>query len=294
MKIAITGSDGQLGKSLKDAFLGTPHKITLLNRQSLDVTNSESALKVISSLKPDWIINCAAYTNVDQAETEQDICSAVNTKGVENLIVAASQNKSKLIQISTDYVFDGNKTGLWQENDKRNPLSYYGKTKAEAESLILQDYFFQSAIIRTSWLYSQYGKNFVKTMFNLGENGDSELNVVSDQVGQPTSCADLSYLILDVINADITGSILHGTNSGSASWYEFAKSIFQLSGFDSERVKPILSENYPQKATRPRNSVLGHQLFKEVGLKPMRNWDVALEFAIVDILNEVRRKGQIV
>ena len=294
MKIAITGSDGQLGKSLKDAFLGTPHKITLLNRQSLDVTNSESALKVISSLKPDWIINCAAYTNVDQAETEQDICSAVNTKGVENLIVAASQNKSKLIQISTDYVFDGNKTGLWQENDKRNPLSYYGKTKAEAESLILQDYFSQSAIIRTSWLYSQYGKNFVKTMFNLGENGDSELNVVSDQVGQPTSCADLSYLILDVINADITGSILHGTNSGSASWYEFAKSIFQLSGFDSERVKPILSENYPQKATRPRNSVLGHQLFKEVGLKPMRNWDVALEFAIVDILNEVRRKGQIV
>ena len=294
MKIAITGSDGQLGKSLKDAFLGTPHKITLLNRQSLDVTNSESALKVISSLKPDWIINCAAYTNVDQAETDQDICSAVNTKGVENLIVAASQNKSKLIQISTDYVFDGNKTGLWQENDKRNPLSYYGKTKAEAESLILQDYFSQSAIIRTSWLYSQYGKNFVKTMFNLGENGDSELNVVSDQVGQPTSCADLSYLILDVINADITGSILHGTNSGSASWYEFAKSIFQLSGFDSERVKPILSENYPQKATRPRNSVLGHQLFKEVGLKPMRNWDVALEFAIVDILNEVRRKGQIV
>ena len=294
MKIAITGSDGQLGKSLKDAFLGTPHKITLLNRQSLDVTNSESALKVISSLKPDWIINCAAYTNVDQAETEQDICSAVNTKGVENLIVAASQNKSKLIQISTDYVFDGNKTGLWQENDKRNPLSYYGKTKAEAESLILQDYFFQSAIIRTSWLYSQYGKNFVKTMFNLGENGDSELNVVSDQVGQPTSCVDLSYLILDVIDADITGSILHGTNSGSASWYEFAKSIFQLSGFDSERVKPILSENYPQKATRPRNSVLGHQLFKEVGLKPMRNWDVALEFAIVDILNEVRRKGQIV
>ena len=294
MKIAITGSDGQLGKSLKDAFLGTPHKITLLNRQSLDVTNSESALKVISSLKPDWIINCAAYTNVDQAETEQDICSAVNTKGVENLIVAASQNKSKLIQISTDYVFDGNKTGLWQENDKRNPLSYYGKTKAEAESLILQDYFFQSAIIRTSWLYSQYGKNFVKTMFNLGENGDSELNVVSDQVGQPTSCVDLSYLILDVINADITGSILHGTNSGSASWYEFAKSIFQLSGFDSERVKPILSENYPQKATRPRNSVLGHQLFKEVGLKPMRNWDVALEFAMVDILNEVRRKGQIV
>jgi dTDP-4-dehydrorhamnose reductase len=294
MKIAITGSDGQLGKSLKDVFLGTPHKITLLNRQSLDVTNSESALKVISSLKPDWIINCAAYTNVDQAETDQDICSAVNTKGVENLIVAASQNKSKLIQISTDYVFDGNKTGLWQENDKRNPLSYYGKTKAEAESLILQDYFSQSAIIRTSWLYSQYGKNFVKTMFNLGENGDSELNVVSDQVGQPTSCVDLSYLILDVIDADITGSILHGTNSGSASWYEFAKSIFQLSGFDSERVKPILSENYPQKATRPRNSVLGHQLFKEVGLKPMRNWDVALEFAMVDILNEVRRKGQIV
>ena len=134
----------------------------------------------------------------------------------------------------------------------------------------------------------------MKTMFNLGKNGDSEINVVSDQVGQPTSCVDLSYLILDVINADITGSILHGTNSGSASWYEFAKSIFQLSGFDSERVKPILSENYPQKAIRPRNSVLGHQLFKEVGLKPMRNWDVALEFAMVDILNEVRRKGQIV
>jgi dTDP-4-dehydrorhamnose reductase len=292
MKIAITGSDGQLGKSLNDAFLGTPHKITLLNRTSLDITNSESTLKAISSLKPDWIINCAAYTNVDQAEIEQDLCSAVNTKGVENLIVAASKTKSKFIQISTDYVFDGSQITPWQENDKRNPISYYGKTKADAESLILENYSAQSAIIRTSWLYSKYGKNFVKTMVNVGENGASELNVVSDQIGQPTSCVDLSYLILDVIDADLAGLILHGTNSGSASWHEFAKSIFKLSGFDSKRVRPILSKDYPQKASRPKNSVLGHGLFKEVGLKPMRNWYVALEFAMVDILNETRHKGQ--
>lgn len=292
MKIAITGSDGQLGKSLKDAFSGTPHKITLLNRSLLDVTNSGSTTNIISSINPDWIINCAAYTNVDLAETEQDMCSSVNTKGVENLVAAALKTKSKFIQISTDYVFDGGKTAPWQENDELNPLSYYGKTKAAAESQILEDYISQSTIIRTSWLYSKYGKNFVKTMINIGDSGDSELNVVSDQIGQPTSCVDLSYLILDVIDADLTGSILHGTNSGSASWYEFAKSIFQLSELDPERVKPILSENYPQKATRPKNSVLGHQLLSEVGLKPMRNWEIALEFAMLDILNEVRHRGR--
>lgn len=294
MKIAITGSDGQLGRSLNDVFLTTPHKIELLNRFSLDITNSEMTSRVISSLKPDWIINCAAYTNVDQAEIEKDICAAVNTKGVENLIVAASKVSSKFIQISTDYVFDGSRKEPWQENDDTNPLSHYGKTKANAESLIQKQYYSESVIIRTSWLYSKYGKNFAKTMIQIGQNGVSDLNVVSDQIGQPTSCVDLSHLILNIIEADLSGLILHGTNSGSASWYEFAKSIFEFSGFDTERVKPILSENYPQKATRPKNSVLGHNYFSKVGLKPMQNWDVALGLAVLDIFKQVRNEEQIV
>jgi len=291
MKIVITGADGQLGKSLRDALIKSPHEVTALNRSSLDITNFDNTLQIITELNPDWIVNCAAYTNVDQAEIERDECTAVNTTGVANLIATASKTKSKLIQISTDYVFDGNKDDFWQENDKRSPISHYGKSKADAESLILSDYFSQSVIIRTSWLYSKYGKNFAKTMINLGKNGASELNVVSDQVGQPTSCVDLSHLILDVIDGDLKGLILHGTNSGSASWYQFARTIFEFLGFDVARVKPTLSEKYPQKAERPKNSVLGHQCFADIGFKPMRNWEIALKSEVLDIFEAVERKG---
>jgi dTDP-4-dehydrorhamnose reductase len=215
----------------------------------------------------------------------------VNTLGVENIIIAASQVKSKLIQISTDYVFDGKKTGPWQESDKQNPISHYGLSKAAAESLICSEYFSESTIIRTSWLYSKYGKNFVKSMMRIGLDGEANLNVVSDQIGQPTSCIDLAHLIMDVIQLDIVAVILHGTNSGSTSWYEFAKVVFERSGFDVARIKPILSANYPQKAERPKNSVLGHEIFKKIGLKPMRNWELALKSDVQDVLNVVRSRG---
>lgn len=292
MKILITGSDGQLGKSLKDVLTHTSHEVTALNRVCLDITNLEKTLQVIATYHPDWIVNCAAYTNVDQAETDQAECSAINTIGVRNLIAAACTTESKLIQISTDYVFDGNKETSWKVDDKRNPISHYGKSKAEAELLILNEYFSQSVIIRTSWLYSKYGKNFVKTMISLGNHGDSELNVVSDQVGQPTSCADVSRLILNVIEANLGGVVLHGTNSGNASWHQFAQKIFNLLGFNAARVKPIMSQNYPQKAKRPKNSVLSHQNFSEIGMEPLRDWELALESELFEILENVERKGR--
>jgi dTDP-4-dehydrorhamnose reductase len=291
MRIVVTGSAGQLGKSIQDTFEDSSHELVFLDRSALDVTDFKETYQVISSNKPDWIINCAAWTNVDQAEVKRAECSAVNTKGVENIVIAASEVESKLIQISTDYVFDGRKTAPWQESDTQNPISHYGSSKAAAESLICSQYFSESTIIRTSWLYSKYGKNFVKAMLQIGLSGDDDFNVVSDQIGQPTSCIDLSHFIMDVIQLNISGMILHGTNSGSASWYEFAKVIFELTGFEEARVKPVSSENYLQKAERPKNSVLGHGNLEEFGLKPMRSWELALKSDVQEILNAVVSGG---
>jgi dTDP-4-dehydrorhamnose reductase len=291
MRILVTGSDGQLGMSLRKTLPLAEFDALFLNRATLDITDKESTISRIREISPDWIINCAAWTNVDQAELNQDQCRRVNLGGVENLYWAASAVGAKIIQISTDYVFSGQSEEPWNESAQTSGISCYGKSKSDAESFLLQEYRNESIILRTSWLFSAYRNNFAKTMVRIGRSESSKLRVVCDQIGQPTSCADLSELIKEMIIANLRGTVLHGTNTGQASWFEFAQEIFSQIGLDPDRIEPVSSKDYPQIATRPAYSVLGNEGLRKANLNVMRPWKDALAAEIFDIDAEVKREG---
>lgn len=267
MKILITGAKGQLGSELSSII---PDAI-LADKEELDITNLEAVKQFVNNNKIDTIVNCVAYTAVDKAEDDEENTYKVNVLGAENL----AKTNCKLIHISTDYVFDGKNCKPYIEDDKTGPLSVYGKTKLESENVVLKNNK-QAIVIRTAWLYSTYGNNFVKTMLRLGKEKES-LNVVFDQVGTPTYTKDLAEtikIIIPNINEKTSG-IYHFSNEGVCSWYDFATEIMSLSNLNC-KVKPILSIEYPTKATRPFYSVLNKNKIKKTFNIEIRHWKEAL------------------
>ncbi len=263
----ITGADGQLGTELR-ALL--PQAIGV-DVSDLDITDEAAVKKFVSENGVDTIINCAAYTAVDKAEDEPEKCYAVNVTGVMNL----ARSGAKVIHVSTDYVFDGTGFKPYVETDETNPASVYGRTKREGEEALL-DLARTCAVVRTAWLYSPYGNNFVKTMRRLGEQKDS-LNVVADQVGTPTCAADLARAIvaLSPQMKDGTKEVYHYSNEGVCSWYDFAREVMKLSGLKC-CVNPIETAQYPTKARRPFYSVLNKSKIKKLGIE-VPHWQESLE-----------------
>jgi dTDP-4-dehydrorhamnose reductase len=266
MNILVTGSNGQLGSEIKE--LSVNYKdFNFLYRDlpQLNICREDALSKFILNQNIDVVINCAAFTEVDQAEENSEIAEQVNSLGVHNLVKALEKVNGKLVHISTDYVFDGTKSEPYEELDHVNPLGVYGKTKRGGELAIINSDL-DAIFIRTSWLYSSFGNNFVKTMNRLG-NETSSLNVISDQIGTPTYARDLAKVCLDIISISETdkisnkGKIYHYSNEGVASWYDFACSVMELSGSNC-KVKPIQTKDYPTVVKRPHFSVLNKTKIK--------------------------------
>jgi len=273
VRYLITGANGMLGRDLQKALEG--RDVTALSRAELDVTDLE-AVRAASAHR-DVIINAAAYTRVDDAESQEDVAYAVNATGPANLARAAAEHGAKLVQLSTDYVFDGTATEPYTEDAPVNPVSAYGRTKAEGERLARQ-HNPQTYVVRTAWLYGRHGSNFPKTMLRLAIERD-QLRVVTDQVGQPTWSRDLADQIVAMLDGGAPPGNYHGTNSGQASWYEFAQAILSLAGHDPDKVTPAESSHFVRPAPRPSYSVLGHAAWTTAGLAPMRHWREALASA---------------
>ncbi|WP_104135608.1 MULTISPECIES: dTDP-4-dehydrorhamnose reductase [unclassified Cryobacterium] len=266
----ITGATGMLGRDLQAALAG--RDVTAVGRSDLDVTDLDAVKAAVAG--HDVIINCAAYTKVDDAETHEDEAYAVNAVGARNLAVAASVAGAKLVQISTDYVFNGSATTPYAESTPHSPISAYGRTKAAGENFVLAENGARSYIVRTAWLYGKNGPNFAKTMLTAAGTRDT-LNVVNDQVGQPTWTVDLAAQIVLLLDSVAPAGIYHGTNSGVASKFDQARDVFALAGLDPERVLPTDSSAFVLPAPRPAYSVLGHANWAAAGLTPMRSWQDA-------------------
>ena len=272
MKILITGSNGMLGHDLIEA-LKDNHELVLTTSRTLDITDKEQVFDFISQNKPDIVINSAAYTDVDGCEENQDLAYSVNGEGVKNLAFACREADSALLHISTDYIFNGENTRPWVEDDEIGPISVYGKSKLKGEQAILEilDKFF---IVRTAWLYGVNGRNFPKTMLELAEN-HSQITVVYDEVGTPTYTPDLAKAISQLIETEHYG-IYHITNSGSCSWCEFARYIFEVVGKDVE-VIPVTAAEFARPAPRPHYSVLENRNWIEKGFEPLRSYKEAIK-----------------
>jgi dTDP-4-dehydrorhamnose reductase len=242
-------------------------------------------------MSPKVIVNCAAWTDVDGAENSEAQALRVNSDGAENVAAGAKLCGAKLIHISTDYVFSGENVTPWRVDDPINPQSAYGRTKAEGEQRVLETHPERTLIVRTAWLYSPWGKNFAKTMTRLAIDGDGEVRVVNDQIGQPTSATDLAKQLVEMGISNSLEGTYHGTNSGQATWFEFAQQIFKLAGNDVSRVIPVSSSEYPRPAKRPSYSVLSHDAWAKTSVEPMRDWRIALADAMPAIISAVKAEG---
>jgi dTDP-4-dehydrorhamnose reductase len=286
----ITGGSGQLGVAVSEELEDRGIFFHAWRSQDLDITQDLIVRDLVSQLSPKVIINCAAWTDVDGAETNELQAARVNRDGVENLAYAAKKCSAKLIHISTDYVFSGESKSPWQVGDVINPQSAYGRTKAEGEGRARTTFPERTSIVRTAWLYSPWGKNFAKTMTRLAINGDGDVRVVNDQLGQPTSAIDLAKQLVELGLSNSPTGIYHGTNSGQGTWFEFAQAIFNLAGENMNRVVPVLSSEYPRPAKRPSYSVLSHDEWGKTTLHPMRNWRIALEEAMPAIISAIKEE----
>lgn len=287
MMWVVTGASGQLGSALAKQLTLEGIDFIALDSNQLDITNVDQVNEVISRVNPQIIVNTAAWTDVDGAENNSKLAYAVNEEGVKNLALAAQFVNSTLMHISTDYVFSGESDQPFHELAQLDPQSVYGCSKAAGELAIKEFYSGGSYVVRTAWLYSEHGKNFAKTMCALALKSDHEVRVVDDQVGQPTNAQDLASQIVLLANSGVEFGIYHGTNSGQASWFEFASEIFRLSGADVNRVIRVSSSHYPTLAKRPQYSVLGHKSWSSHGLTPMQDWKISLERALPGILDSI-------
>lgn len=278
MKILVTGAAGQLGRDVVALFEQQSMEVLPCDRDSLDITDSDACLQRVQEFTPDVILHCAAYTAVDQAETDVDQAYQVNAVGTRNLVVAAEKVGAKFCYISTDYVFDGQSTIGYHEYDNTNPQSIYGKSKRAGEVLVqsLSSAYF---IVRTSWVYGLHGNNFVKTMLKLGQD-KAALQVVNDQKGSPTYTVDLAAFLLELVQTEKYG-IYHASNSGACTWYEFAQAIFEesnsLGGAYSAQVTPCTTKEFPRPAPRPTNSVMEHLSIRTNGFQDIRHWREGLK-----------------
>lgn len=279
MNILVTGRDGQLGSELQELAKTSKHNFVFVGSKDGDITNKDQIQELVSNHNIQAIINCAAYTAVDKAETEQDKAFLVNREGVQNLVAICAESNCKLIHISTDYVFPGNGTSPYKTNDPVAPLGVYGASKLAGEEAILNSDI-DGIVIRTSWVYSTFGHNFVKTMTRLGKERDS-LNVVNDQRGCSTYAKDLGAICLQLLDETWNSDqrIYHFSNSGEITWFDFATEIMKLTGSNC-KVLPLPSSEFPTPAKRPSYSVMDtSELKKDFGIAP-RNWKQALEECI--------------
>lgn len=275
MKILITGANGMLAKAVRERF--KEHELILTDvvgtELSLDITNLKEVEEFVYNVKPNVIINCAAYTAVDKAEEEEDLARKINADGPKNLAIAANKNDCKLVHVSTDYVFGGDLSleEIYKEDDKKAPVTAYGRTKLAGEKAI-EENIEKFYIFRTAWLYGD-GKNFVRTMLKFGKERE-EVKVVCDQHGSPTYAVDLADIIYQALEKDIPYGVYHTTNLGFTTWYEFTKKIYELARI-SCRVNPVTSEEFASVAKRPANSMLSKEKILEAEIT-VPSWEDAL------------------
>lgn len=273
MRVLVTGAKGQLGSDVVNELTKRGIEAIGVDVQEMDITDASACEKVISGEKPDAVIHCAAYTAVDAAEDNIELCSKINGEGTRNIAVVCKALAIKMMYISTDYVFNGMGETPWQPDDAREPLNVYGQSKYEGELAIeelLENYF----IVRIAWVFGLRGKNFVTTMLRLGkENG--AVSVVEDQIGSPTYTYDLARLLVDMIQSEQYGRY-HATNEGLCSWYEFAVEIFKQAGMPQVKVTPVDSSQFPAKAKRPSNSRISKDKLEVKGFKRLPTWQDAL------------------
>ena len=296
MRILVTGKNGQLGRSI-NKLINTEVKVDnnlssskfiFVGREELDLSSESSIGHYFDSNdRFDVIINCVAYTAVDKAEEEQELANQVNHLSVKQLAQIAKSQDSKLIHISTDYVFDGESDKPYTEIDETNPINVYGKTKLAGEKALQEIMPTDAIIIRTSWVYSEFGNNFVKTMLRLGKERD-EINVVGDQIGSPTYATDLANAILEIIDNKYyqdkkqSTEVYHYSNEGEISWYEFAKEVFKIAEVDC-KVNPITTQQYPTPAKRPKNTLMNKdKIIEKFGVKNT-NWKEPLNTCITTL-----------
>jgi len=275
MRYLVVGAGGMLGTDLQTALAG--REVTALTRSRLDVTDASAVAAAVAG--HGVVINASAYTKVDDAESHESDAFAVNAVGAGNLATAAAAAGAKLVQVSTDYVFDGAATTPYAESTPTAPVSAYGRSKAEGERLVLAAHPDGSYIVRTAWLYGENGGNFARTMLSLAASRPT-VSVVDDQLGQPTWTLDLATQIVALLDNDAPAGVYHGTNSGSTSWFGFARAVFAESGLDPDRVLPTTSADFVRPAPRPAYSVLGHDAWTAAGIAPMRPWREALAAAV--------------
>ena len=288
MTWVITGGGGQLGTALSNLLTEEKIDYHSFRRDQLDITKSDQVAKV-ENFSPKAIINCAAWTDVDGAESNFAAACEINRDGAQNLALLARELRIPLIHISTDYVFSGESSIPWKESDKTSPVNAYGRSKLEGERAILHCYPEGSYIIRTSWLYSPWQKNFAKTML-LRALQNIPSKVVNDQIGQPTSAIDFARQIYLILTTRVPFGIYHGTNSGQTSWFGFAQEIYRLAGAPLDLVSAVSSSDLPIRTKRPRYSVLGQEKWESFNIPIMRDWQSALESVFPQIIFEAERE----
>ncbi|SNU04348.1 dTDP-4-dehydrorhamnose reductase [Prevotellaceae bacterium MN60] len=285
MNILVTGCNGQLGNEMQLLEKeNSQHTYFNTDVAELDITNQEAIEQFVASHEIDGIVNCAAYTAVDKAEDNEEFCSVLNSIAPAYLAAAIEKRGGWMIQISTDYVFDGTQHTPYVEDDDTCPNSVYGKTKLVGE-LNVQKLCKQSMIIRTAWLYSTFGNNFVKTMIRLGQE-KPELGVIFDQIGTPTYARDLAAAIFTAINKGVVPGVYHFSNEGVISWYDFTKAIHRLAGITTCHVRPLHTAEYPTPANRPHYSVLDKTKIKQTYQMEVPYWEESLRECIEKLMNE--------
>lgn len=272
MNVLVTGVKGQLGFDVVNELKKRGHTAVGVDIEEMDITEEESVNRVIKEASPDAVIHCAAYTAVDAAEENVELCRRVNALGTEYIARVCKELDIKMMYLSTDYVFNGQGTRPWEPDDEREPLNVYGQTKYEGE-LAIEKYLTKYFTIRIAWVFGVNGKNFIKTMLNLGKTHDT-VSVVNDQIGSPTYTYDLARLMVDMVETERYGRY-HATNEGLCSWYEFACEIFKQVGMDVT-VLPVSSDQFPSKAVRPKNSRMKKDKLAENGFTLLPSWQDAL------------------
>ncbi len=273
MRILVTGVKGQLGHDVVNELAKRGHTPIGVDVEEMDITDASAVEKEMKKEPLDAVIHCAAYTAVDAAEDNREICMRVNAEGTRNIARVCRELDLKMVYISTDYVFDGEGERPWEPDDPRDPLNVYGESKYQGE-LAVEEYLEKYFTVRIAWVFGVNGKNFIKTMLRLAES-QKEINVVNDQIGSPTYTYDLAVLLVDMVETEKYGRY-HATNEGLCTWYEFAKEIFRQAGVDI-RVNPVSSDEFPAKAKRPHNSRMDKRKLVRNGFRPLPPWQDALK-----------------
>ena len=286
----VVGANGQLGRCMTELLESSSTDYVALGHHQLDITDSVAVEKVFEELRPTIVLNAAAWTAVDDAEGHEVAAMRVNAQGPANLAKSSSMVGARLVHISTDYVFDGQANVPYTVNSPTEPMNAYGRTKLAGEKVVLESANNNNCVVRTAWLYSEHGKNFAKTMTIRAVRGEP-VRVVHDQLGQPTSAHDVAQLVFEISQSETMPPIVHGTNAGQATWFQFAQEIYSQLGADVALVSSVDTSAFPTLAKRPAYSVLDHADFVSRSLKPLQNWKDGLTDSIERIRSEIQKEA---